>query len=636
MKTELSSLEISVIADELKSIIGARIQKVYQDDKVIHLSLHVPGQGTKTLIIGDGKIFLTKYRLSHSETPSPFAMYLRKHCGGQKIRNVFQHDFERIMIIEIDDYRLIAELFSKGNVIFTDKENRIWSLLERQEWRSRSVKLREEYKFPPQGINPVILTIDVLSKSLGNSDKQIVAFLAREMSLGGTFAEEVCSTAKIDKKKQCRSISKPELESLLSSLKDLFMRQKKPQIVLEKGAECDVLPFDVEKYNDLGVFEKRHYESFIDACDDFFVKKMAESRETKQAKDVTEKKSKLDRRLENQRSAIDALKKQETDATKKAELIYGHYQSFEKLMDAIEKHGLADAKSLAKQVVSIDLKTKTFTVNVGGMMVEISTLLNSNENANLYYGKAKKSRDKIKKASIALVETEKKIKEAKVMENETAKVKVIIEKKQEAEKWFHKFRWFLSAGGFLVVGGKDATSNEVLIKRHVEAHDIIFHTDITGSPFVVLKTEGKTVDKKTIEEAAQFTGIYSRAWKAKVGVAEVYHVAPDQVSKKAPSGEYISKGSFMVYGKKNIMKTELKLGIGFRDGAILSGPMLSVASQTGKYVVVVPGDESAPDLSRKIKAALFSKCSKDEQEILRKTGADEISKAIPFGAGQMA
>jgi len=44
------------------------------------------------------------------------------------------------------------------------------------------------------------------------------------------------------------------------------------------------------------------------------------------------------------------------------------------------------------------------------------------------------------------------------------------------------------------------------------------------------------------------------------------------VSKKAPSGEYISKGSFMVYGKKNIIKTELKLGIGFKGGAILPGP----------------------------------------------------------------
>lgn len=636
MKTELSSLEISVIADELKSIVGARIQKVYQDDKVIHLSLHVPGHGTKTLIIGDGKIFLTKYRLGHSETPSPFAMYLRKYCGGQKIRAIFQHDFERIMILEIDNYRLMAELFSKGNVIFTDKENRIWSLLERQEWSSRSVKLREEYKFPPQGINPMILTLNVLSKSLGNSDKQVVAFLAREMSLGGTFSEEVCSIAKIDKKKQCKTLSKPELESLLSSLKDLLTRPKKPQIVLEKGEECDVLPFDVEKYKDSEVFEKRHYDSFIDACDDFFVKKMAESKEAKQTKDVTEKKSKLDRRLDNQRSAIDALKKQEIDAAKKADLIYQHYQSFEKLMDAIEKKGLADAKSLAKQIVSVDLKTKTFTVDVSGMTVEISTRLNINENANIYYEKAKKNREKIKKASMALAETEKKIAEAKAAQDEAKISKVTIEKREEPEKWYHKFRWFFSTGGFLVVGGKDATSNEVLIKRHVEAHDMIFHTDITGSPFVILKTEGRAVDKKTLEEAAQFTGIYSRTWKVKVGIAEVYHVAPDQVSKKAPSGEYISKGSFMVYGKKNIMKAELKLGIGFKGGAILSGPEKAVASQTSKYVVVVPGDESVPVLSRKIKAALFAKCSKDEQEILRNTSADEISKAIPFGSGQMA
>ncbi len=628
MKTELSSLEIKVLAGELECLTGARIQKVYQEKKMVHLSMHVPRKGTKTLIIGDGKIFLTKYRLKHSENPTSFAMYLRKYCKGQRIRKVFQHDFERIMIMEMDDYKLIIELFSRGNVIFADKDNSIWSLLERQLWSSRKVRQKEEYKFPPCGINPTALTASALEKSLAHSEKQVVAFLARELSLGGTFAEEVCCIAKTDKKKPCNSIDKSGAKSILSAINSLFKRSKKPQIVFEDGREIDVLPFDVEKYSG---FEKKYYDNFYDAVDDFFVKKMAEVEEDAEKKVVTVKKDKLTKRFENQKKAIDKLKKQEVDSVKRAELIYEHYQSFEKLVGAIEEHGLSGIKKVVKEITSVDMKTKTVTVNVNGTDVEISTLLSLHENANNYYGKAKKAREKAKSAQDALRETERKMGEAKEIKTKT----VCIEKKVEPTKWYHKFRWFVSSAGFMVVGGKDATSNEVLIKKHLEKDDIVFHTDITGSPFVVVKTEKKEADKKTLEEAAQFAGIYSRAWKAKVGTAEVYHVAPEQVSKKAPSGEYITKGSFMIYGKKNIMKTELKLGIGFRESGIIAGPEKSIVSRTKKYVLVEPGDEKAPQLAKKIKAELFGKCSKTEQDVLRKMSADEIAKAIPFACGKM-
>jgi hypothetical protein len=43
---------------------------------------------------------------------------------------------------------------------------------------------------------------------------------------------------------------------------------------------------------------------------------------------------------------------------------------------------------------------------------------------------------------------------------------------------------------------------------------------------------------------------YSGAWEAKISTNAwwVYH---NQVSKQAPSGEYLSTGSFMIRGKKN-------------------------------------------------------------------------------------
>ena len=365
--------------------------------------------------------------------------------------------------------------------------------------------------------------------------------------------------------------------------------------------------------------------------DDFFVKKIAETEENTEQKKVTKKTDKLQRRYDNQKSAIESLKKQEMECTKSAELIYEHYQSFEKLMGAIEKHGLSGVKKMVKEITSVDMKTKTVTVEVNGLSVTLNTTQTLHENANNNYKKAKKAKEKQKSATEALKETEKKMNEAK----EIVVKKVKIEKKTEPAKWHHKFRWFTSKQGFLVVGGKDATSNEVLIKKYTDADDIVFHADITGSPFVVVKTEKKAVDESTLDEAAQFTGTYSRAWKAKVGVAEVYHVTPEQVSKKAPSGEYITKGAFMIYGKKNIMKTELRLGIGFVKDSIITGPEKTIKLCTKKYILVEPGDEKSSALGKKIKAALFSKCNKDEQEFLRKISPDEIAKVIPFGVGKI-
>ena len=628
MKTELSSLEIKVLTDELKCLIGARIQKIYQEKKTMHFSMHVPRQGTKTLIIGDGKIFLTKYRLKHSEIPSAFAMYLRKYCKGQKITDITQHDFERIVMLEMGEYKLIIELFSKGNVIFADKDNKIWSVLERQLWSSRKIKQKEEYIFPPAGINPMTLTHESLEKSLAASEKQLVAFLAREMSLGGTFAEEVCHIAKQDKKMPCNTIKKENIKPILLSINTLFKRPKKPQMIYDNSTEIDVLPYDTERYKS---HDKKYYDNFYDAVDDFFVKKIAETEENTEQKKVTKKKDKLQKRYDNQKSAIESLEKQELECTKSAEMIYEHYQSFEKLLNAIEKHGLSGIKKIVKEITSVDMKTKTVTVDVKGSNISINITQTLHENADNHYKKAKKAKQKQKSATEALKETEKKMKEAK----EVVVKKVKIEKKTEASKWYHKFRWFTSKQGFLVVGGKDATSNEVLIKKHTDADDIVFHADITGSPFVVVKTEKNSVDDSTLDEAAQFTGVYSRAWKAKVGVAEVYYVAPEQVSKKAPSGEYITKGAFMIYGKKNIMKTELRLGIGFMKDDIITGPEKTIRLCTKKYILVEPGDEKSSALGKKIKAALFSKCNKDEQEFLRKIGADEIAKVIPFGVGKL-
>ena len=66
----------------------------------------------------------------------------------------------------------------------------------------------------------------------------------------------------------------------------------------------------------------------------------------------------------------------------------------------------------------------------------------------------------------------------------------------ENKEWYEKFRWFTSSDGFLVVAGKDTVSNEVLVKKYATQEDAVFHAEISGAPFVVVKAEGRTIVSK--------------------------------------------------------------------------------------------------------------------------------------------
>ena len=78
-----------------------------------------------------------------------------------------------------------------------------------------------------------------------------------------------------------------------------------------------------------------------------------------------------------------------------------------------------------------------------------------------------------------------------------------------------------------------------------------------------LGTVGSEIPPKTVSEAAVFAVAYSSAWEAKIS-SRSWWVHADQVSKTAPSGEYLTLGSFMIRGKKNYLPMpQLQLAFGF-------------------------------------------------------------------------
>ncbi len=255
------------------------------------------------------------------------------------------------------------------------------------------------------------------------------------------------------------------------------------------------------------------------------------------------------------------------------------------------------------------------------------------ENANFYYEKAKKLKKKLPGVEKTIEKTKKELEELEQNYENYIKKKKIDEKilKNKEKKWYEKFRYTYTSLGNLVVIGKDASSNEIIIKKYSKKDDLIIHSEAPGSPFGIIRLENKNkeIKEEEIYEAGQFLLSFSKYWKEGYGVGDFFCVKQEQVSKKAPSGEFIGKGSFMIYGEKKIFKNvPLRICLGyieeihkiedetFKIYRLSSGTEKSCKKHCKKYIILEPGNENYKSLTKKIKKQL-------------KVPIDDLPKYIP-------
>ena len=268
------------------------------------------------------------------------------------------------------------------------------------------------------------------------------------------------------------------------------------------------------------------------------------------------------------------------------------------------------------------------------MKVEILINKSVDENAALYYEKAKKAKGKLEGIKKAISHSEQMVAEHNIKiekDLESSNSYKSTETKKRKLDWYEKFRWFFTSEGKLVIGGRDATSNENVIKKHTEKGDLVFHTDMAGSPFMVIKSEGREISDIEKEETAEFLACYSRAWKAGISSIEVFYVNPDQVTKEANSGEYLQKGSFMIRGKTTYIHAYLRLAISVIDGRVYSGPISAIKTYLSNFYPDLKKHELEKKFFKIVQGT--SKSSQVAKEIKKKFGGDldEIIKALPPG-----
>ncbi len=648
----MSNVDIYAISDELNRLLtGARVDKSFQPTKdIVVMRFHVPGTGRIDLVMQCGtRIHTSQYPLENPITPPAFPMLLRKRIKGAHVESIKQHNFDRVVEIRVKKdkyYTIIVELFDKGNIILLDDENNIILPLKRKRLSDRDISSKREYAFPEErGINPINVTEDELKSLFEETDSDIVRTLAMN-GLGSLYAEEIIFRTNeridLDKNTPTSQLSDDQISEIYRSLKELFDSLKegniKPQIVKNASKE-DVVALDLISYDD---FEKTYYENFNEACDEFYSKKVNTN-----IKDIKEtawnkKVNKFEKRLRLQQETLDNFAKTIEDGQHKGEVIYSNYTTIENIVNVVNsarakdysykeigktlKNAKKEGMEEAQIFESID-KMGVLTLNIDSTNLTIDPKLTIPENAEVYYEKAKKAKRKTKGALIAIENTKKQLEDIKA-KKDVAMERISVPKKREKKnlKWYEKLRWFVTSDNVLVVGGRDANSNESIVKKYLEPNDIYLHADIHGASSTAVKLNGKKLNDNILKESGEFAASFSSAWSMGFTSQDVFWVHPDQVSKTPEPGEFLAKGSFVIRGHRNFIRgARVKLAIGIVDyegKRLMVGPIDALEAHCDNYVVLKPGFTKKEAIAKKI----LNKINEDDLLTL-----DDIIRVLPSG-----
>ncbi|KAL9364890.1 hypothetical protein Peur_042763 [Populus x canadensis] len=204
---------------------------------------------------------------------------------------------------------------------------------------------------------------------------------------------------------------------------------------------------------------------------------------------------------------------------------------------------------LSNNLDEMDDDEKTFPVD----KVEVDLALSAHANARRWYELKKKQESKQEK-TVTAHEKAFKAAEKKTRLQLSQEKSVATISHMRKVHWFEKFNWFISSENYLVISGRDAQQNEMIVKRYVSKGDLYVHADLHGASSTVIKNHRpeQPVPPLTLNQAGCFTVCHSQAWDSKI-VTSAWWVYPHQVSKTAPTGEYLTVGSFMIRGKKNFL-----------------------------------------------------------------------------------
>ncbi|MFW9820984.1 MAG: NFACT family protein [Candidatus Thorarchaeota archaeon] len=342
--TEFTNFDVFAIVKELDFLLtNGTILNIYEVEDILILKINT-NFGKKNLIIKkDSRINLTEYDYPIPKYPSQYITSLRKLLKNRKILKINQHNFDRIVVIELSDisdqpWKFVIELFNKGNFLLLDEKNIIKVAKKYRKFRDREILPNKKYIFPRSlGSDFLTLNKDQFRKYFINSDVEIVRDLSRNIHISGLYSEEICHRANIEKTSIGKNITDDQYNNLYFSFKklrnQLLFGETDAIIVFDKDQnQISVLPFELDI---LKQYSKKHYDTFNEAVDKYYSKLDSEILKNPKDQKIENQIKAQEKILKNQEEYVKELEIKKVKYYKIGELIYANLNSLEKLMTVV-------------------------------------------------------------------------------------------------------------------------------------------------------------------------------------------------------------------------------------------------------------------------------------------------------------
>lgn len=628
-KDRFTALDTIAVAREIRAAGRIRFDKAYDvPNGGIAASFRVPGSGRRELVIAPGRFasFLSD-RGERIEELGRMALALRRLLSGAVVTDVDDPAGERYLSIRLtrsdvpEPIVLGAELFGAGNLVVV-RGDKVAAVLHARAWAHRVLRVGATFAPPPRRRDPFAASVAELEQQLEGSRTDRTTTLAARLAFGGPLAEELLVRAHLDGAAPAPTEPRKAASALHKAIAELLAEvgeSPKGYLYTEKESFVDVTPFRSARLGTREGMLEEVLPTFSEAAHRYFTSLAVETAPHVESP-AELRRSELTRLLERQAAAVAELEGTATALVATADLLYRHFVEVEeRLRSAAEPTG-ADA---------------ALTLELEGRTVEIPRARSVKEAAKALFDDSKRIRAKLEGARAALASTARTLESSVPIPPPPAPGRRTEGPPDRARRlWFEKFRWFVSSEGVLVIAGRDAASNDLVVRRYLHERDLYVHAEIHGAPSVIVRNPpnaASPVGPTTLAEAAQFGVAFSKAWRAGLASGEAFWVRADQVTKAGASGEFVPRGAFVIHGTKTILgDLPLELAIGTLDyegRALWSvAPPAALRARGAVRFLLRPGEERDRN-AREVELAGALGLSRDRLQSLLPAGGLEIRRA---------
>jgi predicted ribosome quality control (RQC) complex YloA/Tae2 family protein len=626
----LAGIELRYLVNKINKGIGDYyVSNIYGITRnSVLFKLHHPEKTDLLLMFSTFGLWTTGIKIDQIEE-NRLVKRLRNDLLRSKISDIKQIGSERIVYLTFSGFNqefiLVGEFFGEGNIILCNKEMKILSLLHSIDVRHRKLGVGLTYVPPPSsGLNLFDITRNDIEQ-IRTVQTVVARWIGRTLGLPTKYAEEITRIAGIDPQAIGSTLSHEQVEKIFQAIRvliDKVISSNHEPYIVRNEKEADVIPIPLgniseETYTKVG--------SFMEGLDLLFSENLLEQGKSSQSTSANEKIAELEHKLEEQNKAISLVKKRVDSISSVAKALQDIAATgVTSIEDAKIVSLLAQYDSALRKQAGIPL------ISIGDEKIKINPQSSIQAIASVLFNESKKQL-----RAIDTIESERK-KTEKSMETFKKQASVardsVVFTVQRKKEWFERYRWFFTSDDFLAIGGRDASSNSSVIRKHLDKNDKVFHAEIVGSPFFVLKNE--TADKvSSVTEVAQATVCFSRAWREGLYGLNAYWVRSDQIKTAAPSGQFMAKGSFVIEGTRNFVQVpslQLSVGLYEKDDnySLMCGPTSAIKRKCIYFATIEPSGQEMTELAKKIKLE-FQKF--EEKKIVKSINIDDFIRVLPAG-----